>query len=110
MAWLLNSTFHVSIDCEHNFIDWLANALVPEIEKFGNGIRFEHCLEIMVQLDPDDTTKGYAVQIRANDFNSLTSWLESFNYKALQTSLASKFGKKVLGFNTVMRIFDPRNL
>lgn len=103
--WVLNTTFHVAKKREDEFLEWLRSVMIPEIRKYGRGVDYGYCLEIMHEL-PDDS-QGYALHMHIDTFDHLEDFFHSKEYIMLTMSLAHRFGEDVLAFNTPMRVIEP---
>lgn len=104
-SWVLNITFHVAEKRNAEFLEWLRSVMIPALKKYGNGVRYGYCLEIMLEL-PDDN-KGYAVHMHVDTFEHLNDFSHSVIYRTLNMSLSRHFGYDVVAFNTPMRIVEP---
>lgn len=96
---IYNTTYHVEEGYEKNFLIWLQEYYLPEVEKQG----MLHAPRILRVLSHRDDGESYSVQFEVEDSARLHRWHQEQGVK-LNEELRKTFQDKVVGFPTLMEV------
>lgn len=96
---IYNTTYHVEEGHEKNFLIWLQEYYLPEVEKLG----MLHAPRILRVLSHRDDGESYSVQFEVEDSARLHRWHQEQGVK-LNEELLKTFQDKVVGFPTLMEV------
>lgn len=96
---IYNTTYHVEEGQERNFLIWLQEYYLPEVEK--NGIL--HAPRITRVLSHREEGECYSVQFEVEDSARLHKWHREQGVK-LNAEMLKVFSEKVVGFPTLMEV------
>lgn len=96
---IYNTTYHVEEGYEKNFLIWLQEYYLPEVEKQG----MLHAPRILRVLSHRDDGESYSVQFEVEDSARLHRWHQEQGVK-LNEELLKTFQDKVVGFPTLMEV------
>lgn len=96
---IYNTTYHVEEGQEKNFLIWLQEYYLPEVEKQG----MLHAPRILRVLSHRDDGESYSVQFEVEDSARLHRWHQEQGVK-LNEELLKTFQDKVVGFPTLMEV------
>ncbi len=99
---IYNTTFHLHQDVEENFLIWLKEVHIPEVEK-EDVLRNPRICKILSHAEPGEST--YALQWEVDSPAELHRWQMSQGSFA-KDQVQKIFNEKVLGFETLMRIVE----
>ena len=97
---IYNTTFQVDINDARNFVIWLTECYIPEVEKNGklNKPRFT---QILSHQEAD--SECFSLQWEVEDSASLHHWHTEQGMK-LNEEMMKVFKDKVVGFPTLMEV------
>lgn len=99
---IYNTTYHVDLDVEENFIIWIKEVYIPSVLEHDvlHNPRFH---KILSHTQPGQT--NYALQWEVESPGALHKWhMEHAGFPA--TELTKIFEEKVLSFDTLMRVVE----
>lgn len=96
---IYNTTYHVEEGQEKNFLIWMQEYYLPEVEKQGT----LHAPRILRVLSHRDDGESYSVQFEVEDSARLHRWHQEQGVK-LNEELQKVFKDKVVGFPTLMEV------
>ena len=96
---IYNTTYHVEEGQEKNFLIWMQEYYLPEVEK--NGTLFAP--RILRVLSHRDDGESYSVQFEVENSAKLHRWHQGQGVK-LNEELLKTFQDKVVGFPTLMEV------
>jgi len=97
-----NTTYNIDEDVLSNFLIWLHEVYVPEIEK--NGILSNHRL-LRVLSHREENTESFTLQWEVESSALLHRWHVEVGGK-LNNELVKMFGNKVVGFPTLLEVME----
>lgn len=97
-----NTTYNIEEEVLSNFLIWLHEVYVPEIEK--NGILTNHRL-LRVLSHRDETTECFSMQWDVESSALLHRWHTEIGGR-LNNELVKMFGDKVVGFPTLLEVME----
>ena len=102
---IFNTTYHVEQACVEEFISFLGKEFVPAATADGE-MRSPRLTEVMADL-PEGEVEGQslALQFEVADLDRLDAWYASIG-SALNETLIARFGSRVIGFSTLMKVID----
>ncbi len=95
-----NTTYHVEEGHEKNFLIWMQEHYLPEIEKNGT-LHAPRILRILSHIE--DGNACFSVQFEVEDSARLHHWHREQG-AALNEELSRVFNEKVIGFPTLMEV------
>lgn len=98
---IYNTTFHTEDDVHDNFLIWLRESYIPEVEKYGV-LRLPRLCRL---LSHRDEGTSYSLQWEVDDSACLHRWHTNQGVK-LNEELARIFKDKVVGFPTLMEVME----
>lgn len=98
---IYNTTFHTEDDVHDNFLIWLREFYIPEIEKYGI-LRLPRLCHLLSHYDEGTV---YSLQWEVEDSVCLHRWHVAQGAK-LNEEMTKIFKDKVVGFPTLMEIIE----
>ena len=95
---IVNTTYHVSEDCQKDWIFWVKNEYIPEVTK-TNMLVNPRFFRLLVEDEPG--TVSYALQFEVENLDTLENWFQRYGTEMQQT-MSNRFQEKVMGFTTMM--------
>ncbi|MCC8188405.1 MAG: DUF4286 family protein [Bacteroides sp.] len=97
---IYNTTYHVEAGLDRNFLIWMRECYIPEVEKQG----MLHTPRLARLLShQEEGNVSYALQWEVADSATLHRWHREQGVK-LQEEMTGIFKDKVVGFPTLMEI------
>ncbi len=96
---IYNTTYHLEADLEDNFLIWLKEVHIPEVEN-QKALRNPRICKIL--STQEDGQVSYALQWEVEDSTTLHRWHIKHGTFA-KDQIRKIFNDKVLGFDTLMR-------
>lgn len=97
---IYNTTYHVLIEDARNFVIWLNESYIPQVEKSGE-LKNPRILQILSHKEQD--SECFSVQWEVADSATLHHWY-SHEGSALNEEMLKIFKDKVIGFPTLMEV------
>lgn len=97
---IYNTTFHVEMGDVRNFIIWLNECYIPEVEKSGE-LKNPRILRILSHKEQD--SECFSLQWEVEDSATLHHWHVKQG-AALNAEMMKVFKDKVIGFPTLMEV------
>lgn len=94
---IYNTTYHVEDDVHDNFLIWLRESLIVEVERDGR-LKAPRLCKL---LSHQDEGTSYSLQWSVENSGLLHAWFRQQGSK-LNAELTQIFGNKVVGFPTLM--------
>ena len=101
---LLNTSFHMHVSVERDFLDWVRHRYAAALERHG-GMGYPTLARMLVK--PDEDTVSYCFQMTAESEQAAAMWHDSDDATALRGELTRRFGELIVHFTTYMEIL-PR--
>ena len=98
---IYNTTFHTEDNVHDNFLIWLRESYIPEIEKY-DVLRSPRLCRLLSHYDEG---MAYSLQWEVEDSACLHRWHTDQGVK-LDDELAKIFKDKVIGFSTLMEVIE----
>ena len=99
---IYNTTYHVDLTVEDNFVIWIKEVFIPSVLK-QEVLKNPRFHKILSHVEPGQT--NYALQWEVDSPATLHKWhMEHASFPA--TELAKIFDDKVLSFDTLMRVVE----
>lgn len=99
---IVNTTYHVSEDCQKDWIKWVKAEYIPEVTK-TNLMVHPRFFRLLVEDEPG--TVSYALQFEVKDLDTLENWFQRYGTEMQQT-MSNRFQEKVIGFTTMMETVE----
>jgi hypothetical protein len=96
---IYNTTFHTEDDVHDNFLIWLRESYIPEVEKYGV-LKSPRLCRL---LNHHDEGVAYALQWEVENSTCLHRWHVDQGLK-FNRELEKIFKDKVIGFSTLMEV------
>ncbi len=99
---IFNTTYHVDSELEVIFIAWLKKNYIPM------ALRREELSEpqlCRVITTGEESGSSLSLQFHVRDTEALSLWYEEVGVE-LAEALVSRFGDRVVGFNTLLEVID----
>ena len=97
---IYNTTYQVDMDDARNFVIWLTECYIPEVEKNGK-LKNARLVRILTHQDPD--SECFSLQWEVEDSASLHHW-HTEQGMAMNEEMMKVFKDKVVGFPTLMEV------
>ena len=97
---IYNTTFHVEMGDARNFVIWLNEFYIPEVEKSGE-LKNPRILRILSHKEQD--SECFSLQWEVEDSATLHRWHVK-QEAALNTEMMKVFKDNVIGFPTLMEV------
>ena len=97
---IYNTTFHVEINDARNFVIWLNEYYIPEVEKSGE-LRNPRILRILSHKEQD--SECFSLQWEVEDRAALHHW-HTKQGMHLNEEMMKVFKDKIVGFPTLMEV------
>lgn len=97
---IYNTTFQVDINDARNFVIWLTECYIPEVEKNGK-LNKPRLTQILSHQEAD--SECFSLQWEVEDSASLHHWHTEQGMK-LNEEMMKVFKDKVVGFPTLMEV------
>ena len=97
---IYNTTFHVEMDDARNFVIWLNECYIPEVEKSGD-LKNPRILRILSHKEQD--SECFSLQWEVENSSVLHHWHTTQGAR-LNDEMMKLFKDKVLGFPTLMEV------
>lgn len=97
---IYNTTYHVEAEEEKNFLIWMQEYYLPEVEKEGT-LRMPRITRILSHLE--EGSSCFSVQFEVEDSARLHRWHQQQGV-GLNAELQKIFKEKVIGFPTLMEV------
>ena len=97
---IYNTTFHVEMNDARNFVIWLNECYIPEVEQSGE-LRNPRILRILSHKDQD--SECFSLQWEVEDSAALHRWHTKQGAR-LNEEMLKIFKDKVIGFPTLMEV------
>ena len=98
---IYNTTYHVEEGQEKNFLIWMQEYYLPEVEKYGMLL----APRILRVLSHRDDGESYSIQFEVEDSAKLHRWHQEQGVR-LNGELLKAFQDKVVGFPTLMEVIE----
>ena len=95
---IFNTTYHVDDELEASFIAWLKENYIPM------ALRSEPQL-CRVMTTGEEDGSSLSLQFHVQDTEALSLWYKEMGVE-LTEALVSRFGDRVVGFNTLLEVID----
>lgn len=99
---IFNTTFHVEDDVLNDYITFMKEVYI--LKASGSGFLHEPRFA-RIHSQHEESGSSYSLQFKVKNVDTLNHWF-STEGQALQEELTSRFGKKVLGFVTLLEEID----
>ena len=99
---IFNTTYHVDDELEASFIAWLKENYIPM------ALRREELSEpqlCRVMTTGEEDGSSLSLQVHVQDTEALSLWYKEMGVE-LTEALVSRFGDRVVGFNTLLEVID----
>lgn len=97
---IYNTTYQIGIDDARNFVIWLTECYIPEVESSGL-LRNPRLLQILSHKEPD--TECFSLQWEVEDSAELHRWHTQQGMQ-MNEEMLKVFKDKVVGFTTLMEV------
>ena len=97
---IYNTTFQVEMDDARNFVIWLNECYIPEVEKSGE-LKNPRITRILSHKEPD--SECFSLQWEVENSSALHHWHTSQGAR-LNDEMMKLFKDKVIGFPTLMEV------
>ena len=97
---IYNTTYQVDINDARNFVIWLTECYIPEVEKNGK-LNNARLTQILSHQDPD--SECFSLQREVEDSATLHRW-HTEQGMALNEEMMKIFKDKIVGFPTLMEV------
>lgn len=97
---IYNTTYHVGMDDARNFIIWLNECYIPEVEKQGD-LKNPRITRILSHQEQD--SECFSLQWEVADSATLHHW-HTVQGARLNEEMMKVFKDKVIGFPTLMEV------
>lgn len=97
---IYNTTYQTSIEDARNFVIWLSEFYIPEVEKSGL-LRNPRLTQILSHKEQD--TECFSLQWETDDSATLHRW-HTLQGMKLSEEMMKVFKDKVVGFSTLMEV------
>lgn len=97
---IYNTTYHVEEGQEQNFLIWMQEYYLPEVEKYGT-LHAPRISRILSHIEEGSIC--YSVQFEVEDSAKLHRWHQEQGVE-LNGELLKIFANKVIGFPTLMEV------
>ena len=97
---IYNTTYQVGIDDARNFVIWLTECYIPEVEKHG-ALSHPRLTQILSHQESD--SECFSLQWEVEDSAALHKW-HTAQGMALNEEMLKIFKDKVVGFPTLMEV------
>ncbi|WP_300244178.1 DUF4286 family protein [Massilibacteroides sp.] len=97
-----NTTFHIDNEILDEGVTYLKEVYMPKAS--ANGFLLNPFLRKVLH-DSEDDGVSFSVQFHVKNMDTLNFWLESEG-RALQQELVGRFGRKIVGFTTLLEEID----
>ena len=98
---IYNTTFQVDDEVNDNFLIWIKESYIPEIEKYG-ALRAHRLCRV---LSHRDDGSSYSLQWEVDDSATLHRWHREQGAR-LNEELKKIFKDKVVGFPTLLEVME----
>ena len=99
---IYNTTFHVEMNDARNFVIWLNECYIPEVEQSGE-LRNPRILRILSHKEQD--SECFSLQWEVEDSAALHRWHTKQGAR-LNEEMLKIFKDKVIGFPTLMEVIN----
>ncbi len=96
--FIYNTTFHIDRECYNEFVAWLRDVYIPITVRHG-ALSQPRLARIIV--DEKEKGENVALQFFVARLEDLSRWYSAHG-DALIQELREKFGRRVVGFSTIM--------
>ena len=97
---IYNTTYQVDMNDARNFVIWLTEYYIPEVEKNGK-LNNARLTQILSHQDPD--SECFSLQWEVEDSATLHRW-HTEQGMALNEEMMKIFKDKIVGFPTLMEV------
>lgn len=97
---IYNTTFQVAIEDARNFVIWISESYIPEVEK-TDLLRNPRLTQVLSHQEPD--SECFSLQWEVEDSATLHRWHTQQGMK-LNEEMLNVFKDKVAGFPTLMEV------
>jgi hypothetical protein len=95
---IVNTTYHVSEDCQNDWIFWVKHEYIPEVTKTDMLVN-PRFFRLLVEDEPGNVS--YTLQFEVENLDTLENWFMRYGSE-MQTTMSNRFQEKVMGFTTMM--------
>ena len=99
---IYNTTFQVDINDARNFVIWLSECYIPEVEKIGK-LNRPRLTQILSHQEAD--SECFSLQWEVEDTATLHRW-HTEQGMAMNEEMMKVFKDKVVGFPTLMEVIQ----
>ena len=99
---IYNTTYQVDMDDARNFVIWVSECYIPEVEKNGK-LKNPRLVRILTHQDPD--SECFSLQWEVEDSATLHHW-HTEQGMGLNEEMMKVFKDKVVGFPTLMEVIQ----
>ncbi len=97
---IFNTTFNTEKANKDEFVEYLKNTYIPQAMESGK-LRDPRLAEILSDEENPESI-NLALQFTLDSIDALNSWYVDYS-PVLNKDLVNRFGRKVVGFSTVMK-------
>ena len=97
---IYNTTFQIDINDARNFVIWLSECYIPEVEQNGK-LKNPRLTQIISHQEPD--SECFSLQWEVEDTATLHRW-HTEQGMAMNEEMMKVFKDKVVGFPTLMEV------
>jgi hypothetical protein len=97
---IYNTTYHVSLDDAHNFVIWLNECYIPQVEQDG-ALHNPRLTQILSHKEKE--SECFSLQWEVDDTPTLHHW-HVRQGAALNEEMLKTFKDRVIGFPTLMEV------
>jgi hypothetical protein len=97
---IYNTTYQVGLDDARNFVIWLSECYIPQVEQEGT-LRNARLTQILSHKDED--SECFSLQWEVDDSAALHRW-HTRQGMALNQEMLKTFKDRVVGFPTLMEV------
>ena len=98
LMFIYNTTFHIDRECYNDLVAWLRDVYIPVTVRHG-ALSEPRLARIIV--DEKEKGENVALQFFVARLEDLSRWYSAHG-DALSQELRDKFGRRVVGFSTIM--------
>lgn len=99
---LFNTTYQVDVEEARNFVIWLHECYIPQVEQQGI---LSHPRIARVLSHREQDSECFAVEFHVKDTADLHHWY-SQNGVEFEKEIRKMFGKKVVWFSTLLEVIE----
>lgn len=99
---LFNTTYQVDVDEARNFVIWLHECYIPQVEQQG---ALSHPRIARVLSHREQDSECFALEFEVDDTATLHHWYSNHGVN-FEKEIRKMFGKKVVWFSTLLEVIE----